>query len=1048
MKDLRPVRPLLLPTIFLLLILPALPSAVWAGGPLVPIGAGQFLSWDPSQPVNFVIDNGVMRPGNQFNPTISRDEGAQFVRDTIQRWVDVQSATVTLDDRGFLPEDITAANYATISPPNRSLQGNPVIFDADGSIIEMVAGAGSSGSVVGFASPVIADLNDTFYDYALTVLNGRLADLTPNGLFQRTILHEFGHFLGLDHSQIGLPESAPDFAPSFCGSQFANRDAQPIMFPLAFSGSIQLRQDDVAWISFLYPTADFDQRFGRIDGRVSRRTGGPFPGANVIAVPVTVNEGTITESRSGLVSVVTDFLLSNTGSYQLPGLPGGDYAVYIERLCPDFIQGSSVGPYDFRFTDFPRDYYNGANESGDGALDNRTEKTVLAVRAGETISEINLISNETINQLETLQDDDEEIFVFAEGFTFPFYGRRYQEVVVNSDGGLTFITGDGFTGPRDEMRLLSGPPRIAPLLTDLDPSEAGLVRAETSADSIQFVWDGVPEWSPTGGRPPNTFSVTLNRNGNISFSYATIDILPDMGSGFGVVGLSPGRLTSGTSSDLSSLQAPIRFFDTAVYQSFTTAPDFDLVGSTLQFAPTGVNFFLYFPLLLGDEANFTGFALTNDEDAENLLQIDAFGSDGLQLPFPTNPNLSRLQSHRQLARLGTDLFGVDRRVMRDGWVRIGVSRPQVASFYQLGNGLTGTISQLDGSVAFTEQGQVLYFTRLHDGAGSFPALDGPQDATTLLALANPNEMAISLRLRLFDADGQELAEAVRQLPSLGCLREGLASLFGQASVEGGFVRVEVDGPGAVGFELVQLADTLLGFNASFGNASDTTSYSAQLANGTAGGLAIFTSTKVVNTSGETRQVTLTALDEAGQVLGVFGPVALGSNQSLEGDAGTMFGLGPASGPATAGSLRVEADGPGVIGDVVFGDPSRLRFGAALPLQTRRLQRAIFSQVANAQTGNANFSTFTGLAFHNPDFVLIANITIRVFNSDGVETGSSTLDLGPGQRRSFTLVERIPATGGQAGGYILVESNVPVVAQQLFGNFALTFLSAVPPTVFQ
>ncbi len=1050
-----------LPLLLAILLLAAAP--LFAGGPLIPIGAGQFLRWDPSQPVPFVLDNGPLRPGNPFFPAIDRDGAAQLVADVIGRWEEVETSTIRFENQGFTSVDVNASNQAAyLSQVNP--EGNPVVYDADGSLIDSIIGMGSSGSVLGFASPIACfsgfdpngpfsecvthpGADDGFFDYALIVLNGRLADTNPNGGFLRAVRHEFGHFLGLDHSQIGLPDMG---FGALCGTASAPAQSVPLMFPIAITGDFDLRRDDETWLSFLYPTPDFQQRFGRIEGQVFRRTGGFLPGANVIAVPVTRGAGgALQESRTGQVSAVSDFLLNGDGGYMLPGLVDGEYVVYIERICPDFVGGSSVGPFNFFFSDFPRDYYNGASESGDMNIDDRMQRQAITVQAGQVVSGIDLISNETINDLASLQDDDEEIFLFPEGFTFPFYGRRYAEVVVNSDGSLTFTSGDGFTGPRDEVRHLTGPPRIAPFLTDLDPSEAGVVRADTDGNSVTFTWDGVPEWSPAGGQPPNTFSATLFRNGDIRMRFDSISVTPD-GSVLGVVGLAPGGgQGTGGAADLSAVQQPISFFDAPVYQQFLSTDPFDLTGSSLLFTPSGVNFFLYFPYLVGTEADFTGFALTNDEDAENLLQIEALNGAGQQVIFPINPNLTRIQANRQLARLGLDIFGVNRQVPRDGWVRIGVSRPNVASFFQLGNGLTGTISQLDGSVAFTEQSQTLYFTRLYDGPDSFPAAGGAQDAVTELSLANPNEVAVTLRLRLFDATGQQLAETVRQLPALGCLREGISTLFGQALVQDGFVRVEVDGPGAVGFELVRLDDTLLGFNASFGGGQESTSYSAQLANGNNGGLSIATSVKLVNVSGEAREVTLTALDQNGQEVGAFGPVALAANASLQRDIGELFGLGPANGPSTEGSLRVDADGPGVIGDVVFGDPNRLRFGAALPLQSQLLERAIFSQVANANVpGNAAFSTFTGLAFHNPDPVQTAQITLRVFDEAGLETGSTVIQLGPGNRATGTVAQLMPSTAGQVRGYILVESTVPVVAQQLFGNFALSFLSAVPPTVFQ
>ena len=202
--------------------------------------------------------------------------------------------------------------------------------------------------------------------------------------------------------------------------------------------------------------------------------------------------------------MVSDFLVTDDGSYQLPGLPPGSYVVFIEPLDPEFTEGSSVGPYDVRFTGFPKDYYNGAGESGT-SKDDPAEKVVVEVGAGEVVSGIDLRTNEEVNRLSLLEDDGEMIFEFPAGFSFPFFGTTYTEVVVNSDGNLTFGVGDGQPGvPRSRRRFLNGPPRIALFFSDLDPEAAGEIRAEAGEGSLSFIWDGVPEFTLGGGDVPET----------------------------------------------------------------------------------------------------------------------------------------------------------------------------------------------------------------------------------------------------------------------------------------------------------------------------------------------------------------------------------------------------------------------------------------------------------------------------------------------------------------------------------------------------------------
>ena len=114
------------------------------------------------------------------------------------------------------------------------------------------------------------------------------------------------------------------------------------------------------------------------------------------------------------------------------------------------------------------------------------------------------------------------------------------------------------------------------------------------------------------------------------------------------------------------------------------------------------------------------------------------------------------------------------------------------------------------------------------------------------------------------------------------------------------------------------------------------SFSAQLA---AEPGVLFTNTSLINTSLETRVVTLTALGEDGSPLGDSVVVQLGPGEQFDQDAGSLFipafstlqGSSP-----VVGSLKVESDGPGVIGDVIFGDPLAFEFAAALPLQSQAL----------------------------------------------------------------------------------------------------------------
>jgi len=126
-----------------------------------------------------------------------------------------------------------------------------------------------------------------------------------------------------------------------------------------------------------------------------------------------------------------------------------------------------------------------------------------------------------------------------------------------------------------------------------------------------------------------------------------------------------------------------------------------------------------------------------------------------------------------------------------------------------------------------------------------------------------------------------------------------------------------------------------------------------------------------------------------------------------------------------GSLQVEVDGPGVIGDVIFGESLQLDYAAALPLRTRPFMEAVFDQVANVE------GFFTGLAFYNPGSAAAA-IDLQVVSADGTLVGEATTTIEAGQRIAKLVPELVSASAGQAGAYVLLESDKPVIAQLIFG----------------
>jgi hypothetical protein len=258
---------------------------------------------------------------------------------------------------------------------------SPIVYDADGSLFDDLVG---DPNVIGFAGPCRLDVGGRILS-GHAALNGKFQDEVPSpelsaNEFDAVFIHEFGHFFGLDHSQINQ-----ECLGSLGGCLDGSDDAfgLPTMFPFLISGLVEdpvgnpgvhpartLSPDDIAWISSLYPASGaggFNATFGTIEGTIFFSDGQtPAQGVNVIARQVDDLGTPEDESRRNAVSVVSGYLFTgnpgqsvtgtNPGSsfgsrdptlvgfYRIPGLLPGDYTIEVESINEGFDAGSGVGP--------------------------------------------------------------------------------------------------------------------------------------------------------------------------------------------------------------------------------------------------------------------------------------------------------------------------------------------------------------------------------------------------------------------------------------------------------------------------------------------------------------------------------------------------------------------------------------------------------------------------------------------------------------------------------------------------------------------------------
>jgi hypothetical protein len=144
---------------------------------------------------------------------------------------------------------------------------------------------------------------------------------------------------------------------------------------------------------------------------------------------------------------------------------------------------------------------------------------------------------------------------------------------VNSDGNITFEEADTASTDRSVSRFLTGPPRVAPFFSDLDPSTgSGQVYLATGSDAATITWCNVRAFDAT-----QTVSVqaVLLPDGSVEYHYGS-----NIGIKDAVVGLSPGHTGQFQAVDLSTTTASSAV---AIGERFSGQSDIDLIALAKHF---------------------------------------------------------------------------------------------------------------------------------------------------------------------------------------------------------------------------------------------------------------------------------------------------------------------------------------------------------------------------------------------------------------------------------------------------------------------------------
>jgi len=378
----------------LLVLLPAVPAL--AGGQLYLPSIDPPMIPAPYPPVWADEDFPVpynLNPSTAAGWVEGADPAQQFADAVVaafDTWEAVPTARVTLgrgpDSADLLDEDSGDGINLMVFHNQAIVQGLPIDLPAGVLGITNTVFDGNTGRMLGGAITLNTDPlpDNPDPDWSTSGDPGSID-------VQAVVLHEAGHFLGLCHSNVRYD----------AGGDMAGQPSHAaVMFPFIGSDVLDGRTpdaDDVAWLSYVYPSALYDATFGSVEGDVpfgSTLTGcspSGADGAHVVARDLNDLVGGEPRMVVGTYSYQAD---GNLGRYTIPGLPPGDYAVWIEPMDGSPVAALQINTR-IQFTDdleFPEDWYSGAGESGvEAAPGDPASAVEVLVTAGTTASGVDVI---------------------------------------------------------------------------------------------------------------------------------------------------------------------------------------------------------------------------------------------------------------------------------------------------------------------------------------------------------------------------------------------------------------------------------------------------------------------------------------------------------------------------------------------------------------------------------------------------------------------------------------------------------------------------------
>jgi hypothetical protein len=384
----------------------------------------------------------------------------------------------------------------------------------------------------------------------------------------------------------------------------------------------------------------------------------------------------------------------------------------------------------------------------------------------------------------------------------------------------------------------------------------------------------------------------------------------------------------------------------------------------------------------------------------------------------------------QRALLGNELFGKGLGSVH-GWVDVASSNSELRGFFLSGD---RALTFLDGADASSQPARQLIFTDVADGVVNLRG----RTAITEVTLINPNSSAASARLDLYDGEGNLVRSTSLMLPPRGRVARLVGELFSVPLSYRGHIIASSD-PAIYGFEWIQIGNAAKALNAQ--RLVSDPAPALLFAPHRASGSGFITELNIINVNDAPATVTLTDYSDEGAVLGAPFAQVVPAHASLHPRWPLVF---PDTGIRT-GYEKIESDSGGIYGNVTFlnlaldaGPPEARAFATSLPLIAQGGKDLILSHVA--QGTDAGF--WTGIGILNPTNEAI-DVRLEIYNERHQKIGETLLPIAARQKLARLIEEFVPTVVNQSGGYVRITSDRPVIAFELFGNYGMDFMAAVP-----